>query len=81
MIDKRLQDLPVKYSRDEIVKIAQDYIKKGGIVYFKFICQSCGKQVNFFTPNTFYESGTCIECGKLTFPNKFGIKVIGGEKK
>lgn len=51
---------------DEVAASADEYIKKGGQVFQKFTCSSCGNRLTMDVPNVFYKTGTCDECGTVT---------------
>jgi len=58
--------LPHNHPFDEVVKTANGYIAQGYTIYQKFTCVHCGQRLTMEEPNTFSESGTCDQCGKLT---------------
>lgn len=65
-------DLP----EEEIIKLADDMIQKGFIVYFKWNCEKCKERVTCNTPNAFFTEGWVHEeCGYKSFPDKYGLLV------
>jgi hypothetical protein len=59
-------DRDVDHPLLECAATAQDVIDHGGTVYQKFTCAGCGTRQTMPTPNTFYTSGKCEECGFVT---------------
>lgn len=45
---------------------ADDLIRSGAAVYFKFTCAKCGARQTFEDQNKFYKSGRCEECSHIT---------------
>ncbi len=54
------------YPIDECAKTAERIIAKGGKVYQKFTCESCGQRLTVDTPNVFHLTGSCDQCGHIT---------------
>lgn len=50
----------------EVVATAEEVIEKGGSVFQKFTCSSCGERLAMDVPNVFYKTGTCDKCGATT---------------
>ena len=42
---------------NEVADEAEQYIKVGATVYFKFTCEHCGSRQTFTERNTLYETG------------------------
>ena len=51
---------------NEVADEAEQYIKVGATVYFKFTCEHCSSRQTFTERNTLYETGKCEECGHIT---------------
>jgi len=71
--DDPYHDLPIP----ELLRRAQEAIKAGWNVYFKFTCEKCGSRQTFDKPNVFYKKGQCEECGHITEIEKGGFLVVG----
>lgn len=54
------------YPIEDCLKTANELNAKGVDVYQKFTCEHCGNRLTMETPNTFYRSGTCDNCGQVT---------------
>jgi uncharacterized Zn finger protein len=46
--------------------VADRLIGMGAQVFQKFTCEKCGSRQTIMTPNTFYATGQCEECGHIT---------------
>ena len=67
-------DLPT----NEILKMMKDMIEKGFSCYIKWVCEKCGERVTSNTPNAFFTEGYFHEdCGHTSFPDEFGLMVMG----
>lgn len=60
------------YPFDEVVANAQQAINNGATVHQQWNCEHCGAKQTMETPNTFYRTGTCEECKKVTNIEKAG---------
>jgi len=60
------------YSIEKCVEDAQKLIDQGADVYQKFTCDQCGNRLGMETPNVFYTTGTCDNCGHTTDISKRG---------
>lgn len=70
------------YPFDDVIKNADEVIAKGGAVYQQFVCEHCGNKLSMDAVNTFYTSGTCDKCGKITDIRKNGcnfMTIMSGE--
>lgn len=65
-----------RFPFDVIVEQANDVIKSGGEVFQQFECSHCGTKQTMDVPNTFYRSGLCEECGKLTDIESTGCNLL-----
>lgn len=54
------------YPIAECAKEADKIIAMGGKVYQKFTCEACGQRLTVDTPNVFYLTGSCDQCGHIT---------------
>lgn len=54
------------YPIEECAKQAEKIAAKGGKVYQKFTCDSCGSRLTIDTPDVFHTSGSCDRCGYVT---------------
>jgi len=54
------------YPLEECVKQADKLIANGATAYQKWSCNHCGARQTMTEPNTFYTSGKCEECKKIT---------------
>jgi hypothetical protein len=54
------------YPLDECAAKAERLVAAGAQVYQKFTCSSCGSRQTIDTPNVFYTTGRCEECGHIT---------------
>ncbi len=54
------------YPLDECAKTAEKIIDRGGTIYQKFTCESCGQRLVLDQPNVFHTSGSCDQCGHVT---------------
>jgi hypothetical protein len=54
------------YPFDEVVANAKRYMARGANVCQQWNCEHCGVQQTVDVPNTFYKSGTCKKCKKIT---------------
>jgi len=51
---------------NDVVRDANAKIADGATVHQKFTCEHCGSRQTMDAPNTFYRTGRCEECGKVT---------------
>lgn len=71
------KDLPT----EQFVKEMEKLIRDGFNVFVKFTCQHCGSRQTDASLNCFFTEGyTCEECKKTSFPDKFGMMVMGGDE-
>ena len=61
-MSKDYNNYPIK----ECQEAADDFVGRGAEVFQKFTCEGCGSRQTMETPNVFYTSGTCEECGATT---------------
>ena len=73
MAENDPRDLPVP----ELLAMADQVLsqRKGAKVFFKFTCEACGARQTFTTPNKWYTSGQCEECGHVTALTRGGMLV------
>lgn len=64
------------YPLDECARAAERHMQKGFEVFQQFNCAHCGAKQTVATPNRFYISGSCEECGKLTDIIKDGCNYL-----
>lgn len=57
-----MSDFPI----EDCLKTASVLIAAGQEVYQKFTCENCGSRQTMETPNKFFTSGVCEECGHET---------------
>jgi hypothetical protein len=57
---------------EQILANADELIKAGAEVHFKFTCENCRARQTFDVPNALYEEGKCEECGHVTNLRKRG---------
>jgi hypothetical protein len=72
------------YPFEQVLKSADEVVEKGGTVYQQFNCAHCGAKQTMDVENTFFEAGTCEECGKETNIRKDGhnfMAMFGGKIK
>jgi predicted RNA-binding Zn-ribbon protein involved in translation (DUF1610 family) len=50
----------------EVAATAEAVIAKGGKVFQKYTCSSCGQRLAMDKPNVFYKTGECDQCGAVT---------------
>jgi len=60
----------------EAAESADAIIKRGGQVFQKFTCSSCGQRLAMSEPNTFYKTGECDVCGAITDIEATGCNYI-----
>jgi hypothetical protein len=60
----------------ECTKEAFVWFERGATIYQQFNCEHCGAKQTMDTPNTFFELGTCEECGKETNIKKNGCNYM-----
>jgi hypothetical protein len=56
----------------ETIQLANDARAVGATIWQKWTCSACGTRQTMETPNTFYQTGKCEECGKVTDIEKQG---------
>lgn len=69
---------------DDCVKTADVQIAVGNEIHQKFTCANCGSRQTMEQKNTFFESGTCEECGHVTDIRAKGcnyVLIIPGRKQ
>ena len=66
-----------EWNTEELMENMKKQINNGCICYVKFTCLNCGSRQTAETPNTFHTEGyTCEECGKRSYPKKWGMMII-----
>lgn len=50
----------------EVAAGAKEMVDLGNTVYQKFTCGNCGSRQTMDTPNVFFKTGKCQECGYVT---------------
>lgn len=60
----------------ELIQRADEAANDGFVVFIKFTCENCGSRQTFDTPNAFFRSGQCEECGHITVIKKGGMLVV-----
>lgn len=68
----RYNDYPLQECADAAEKLAA----KGLFVFQKFTCDGCGSRQTMDTPNQFFTSGKCEECGTVTDIKKKGCNYL-----
>lgn len=61
---------------EDVVKAAEAQAANGHSCFQKFTCEKCGSRQTMETPNVFYTSGSCEECGHVTDIKKKGCNFI-----
>lgn len=51
---------------EDVALKANELVKAGATVFFKFTCIHCGSRQTFDVPNSLYEEGECEECKGIT---------------
>lgn len=75
---------PGNYPLMECVRAAEELLKQPNVLVFqKYTCEHCDSRQTVDVPNTFYRSGMCEECMKITDIEKHGCNylVVMGVKK
>jgi hypothetical protein len=57
---------------DELAGSAEEVIKNGGLIFFKWTCLGCGERVTATTPNKFSKYSKHDNCGHITHTAKTG---------
>lgn len=60
----------------EVLRKADEQIKRGGKVHQKWTCRHCGSRQTMEEANTFFTSGRCEECGQITIIQKCNYLLI-----
>jgi hypothetical protein len=60
----------------EVAAGAKEVIDRGGQVFQKFTCSSCGKRLAMDVPNVFYKTGSCDKCGAITNIEETGCNFL-----
>ena len=68
--------MPEDFPFDEVVQRADELIRGGAKVYFKFTCEGCGARQTFDVPNVAYKTGKCEECGHITDIERNGMNYV-----
>lgn len=71
---ERHNDGPVQAMADEANRVCDQY--PGSLVWQKWTCGHCGSRQIMDEPNTFYASGTCEACGKVSTIEHCGFGVV-----
>jgi hypothetical protein len=60
----------------EVAKKAHELMLQGATVYEQFNCAACGIKQTIETPNVWYKTGRCEECGHITNIEKDGCNMM-----
>jgi hypothetical protein len=64
------------YPFDECAKAAKELAEQGYTVHQKFTCNKCNARQTIGTPNVFFTTGHCEECGHITDIVKRGCNYL-----
>ena len=67
-------------SGEKIIELMRKLISRGFVCFVKYTCEKCGERVTCTQPNSFFTNGYTHDetyCGHTSFPDKFGLIVMG----